>query len=164
MQNVFHNTDEVALVGAEWIDRLKTVARRHPQRRARLCLHRSGGDRLHEMIIALSRDCLFQPHRHPDKSESYHAIDGRLAIVIFDTKGKPVRSLILAPPGKNGTICYRLDTSVYHAVLPLDDIVVFHEVTNGPFVQGDAEIAPWAPHEPTALRVFLNDAVAARAA
>jgi cupin fold WbuC family metalloprotein len=161
MQNVFHNTDDFAQVGPDWIDRLKSVARQSEQRRARLCLHRSNDDRLHEMIIALCSDCLFQPHRHPNKSESFHMIEGRVAIVIFDDAGTPTRSLLLTPPGQGGSLCYRMCTPSFHAVLPLDDVVVFHEITNGPFQQGDAVVADWAPHDPARLRAFLHDAALA---
>jgi cupin fold WbuC family metalloprotein len=155
MQNVFHNTDDWALVGSDWIGRLKAAAMQSTQRRARLCLHRSGDDALHEMIIALCGDCLFQPHRHPNKTESFHAIEGRLGVVIYDREGTALRSLLLTPPGQGGLICYRLCTPAFHAVLPLDDVVVFHEITNGPFRQGDAITAEWAPSEPGQLREFL---------
>jgi hypothetical protein len=46
-------------------------------------------------------------------------------------------------------------------VLPLDEVVVFHEITNGPFQQGDAVVADWAPHDPPRLRAFLHDAALA---
>jgi hypothetical protein len=49
----------------------------------------------------------------------------------------------------------------FHTVLPLDDVVVFHETTNGPFEKSDALLAEWAPSEPGALRSFLQEAVVA---
>jgi cupin fold WbuC family metalloprotein len=161
IQNVFHNSDDFVMVGPEWIGRLKAAALQSPLRRARLCLHRSSDDKLHEMIIALARDCLFQPHRHPGKTESFHMIDGRLAVVIFEEDGRPLRSLLLTPPRQGGVICYRLCVPAFHTVLPLDDVVVFHETTNGPFEKGDALLAEWAPSEPGALRSFLQEAVVA---
>jgi len=160
-QNVFHNEDDYAIVGPDWIERLKTVALKSPLRRSRLCLHRSDDDKLHEMIIALARDCLFQPHRHPVKSESFHMIAGRLVIVIFEDDGTPVRSILLSPPGGGGVICYRLCTPTFHAVLPLDEVVVFHETTNGPFTKNDAVLANWAPKQPDQLRSFLVKAALA---
>lgn len=158
MQNVFRHHNEFALVGAGWIDRLKAASLQSHLRRARLCLHRSDDDLLHEMIIALARDCIFPPHRHPTKTESFHMIEGRLMVVIFDDGGAPLRSLLLTPPGGDGLICYRLCTPKFHAALPLDDVVVFHEVTDGPFVKSDAEFAEWAPKGRDELRMFLYNA------
>jgi cupin fold WbuC family metalloprotein len=163
MQNVFHNQDDYAVVDPQWIDRLMSVALQSPLRRSRLCLHRSDDDKLHEMIIALARDCLFQPHRHPVKSESFHMIAGRLIIVIFKEDGTPIRSLLLSPPGEGGVVCYRLCTPAFHAVLPLDEVVVYHEITNGPFIKNDAVIAEWAPKSGEPLRSFLVNAALAGA-
>jgi cupin fold WbuC family metalloprotein len=155
MQNVFHNQEDYAVVGPEWIERLKSTALQSPLRRSRLCLHRSAEDRLHEMIVALARDCLFEPHCHPTKSESYHMIDGRAIFIIFKDDGSPARSLLLSPPGKGGAICYRLCTPAFHAVLPLDDVVVFHETTNGPFIKNDAMLSDWSPKSHDELQSFL---------
>jgi cupin fold WbuC family metalloprotein len=110
------------------------------------------------MIIALARDCLFPPHRHPSKTESYHMIHGRLVLIIFDDSGTPVRSSLLTPPGQEGIVCFRLGTPAFHAILQLDDVVVFHEVTNGPFRKGEAILAPWSPTEEIPLRIFLENA------
>jgi cupin fold WbuC family metalloprotein len=155
MTNVFHNADDYAVVGPEWIERLKKTALTSPLRRSRLCLHRSDDDKLHEMVIALARDCLFPPHRHTAKSESFHIIDGRLIIVIFKDDGTSLRSLLLTSAGKGGALCYRMCKPSFHAVLPLDEVVVFHEVTNGPFVKNEAVFADWAPTTPNELRSFL---------
>lgn len=158
MQNVFHNADDIAVIGSDWIDRLKGIALTSPLKRARICLHRSDEDCVHEMIIALARDCLFPPHRHVAKNELFHMIEGRLGVVIFNDDGSTRRSFVLAPPGQQGSIAYRLGVSAFHAVLPLDDVVVYHETTNGPFVPGEAIIARWAPADPVALEKFLRGA------
>ena len=159
-QNVFYVSADKTLVGSEWIDQLKNVAVTSPLRRARLCLHQSEQDSLHEMIIALARDCLFPPHRHLVKIESYHMIFGRMVLIIFGDDGTPIWAAVLTSPQQGGPVCYRLGKSLFHAILPLDDVVVFHEVTNGPFNRGEAILAPWAPKESSALRGFLNKAAA----
>jgi cupin fold WbuC family metalloprotein len=160
MQNVFHSDQGYIGVGPDWIERLKDVALKSPLRRARLCLHRSDDDLLHEMIIVLTRACVFRPHRHEAKSESYHMIEGRMLFIMFSNDGAPSAASLLTPPGQNGTVCFRMSDSIYHAVLPIDDIVVYQETTNGPFTPHSATIAPWAPTEPDELRKFLEKAAA----
>jgi cupin fold WbuC family metalloprotein len=161
MQNVFHNDRGCAGVGPEWIERLKVIALASPMRRSRFCLHRSDSDPLHEMIIALASDCIFRPHKHEAKSESYHMISGRMIFIMFNDGGTPMDAALLAPPGQSGTICFRISDPVYHAVLPLDDVVVYQETTSGPFRPGEATIAPWAPADPGELRAFLEKSAAA---
>jgi cupin fold WbuC family metalloprotein len=158
MQNVFHNADDIAVIGSDWIDRLKGIALTSPLKRARICLHRSDEDGVHEMIIALARECLFPPPRHVAKTESFHMIEGRLGVVIFNDDGSVRSGFVLAPPSQRGILAYRLCTSAFHAVLPLDDVVVYHETTNGPFKQGEAIVAPWAPAQDDELRAFLEHA------
>jgi cupin fold WbuC family metalloprotein len=157
-QNVFYNSDNVVTVGPEWLERIKRTAMTSPLRRARLCLHQSADDPVHEMIIALQRDCLFRPHRHPTKVESIHMIEGRVAIVVFDENARPVKSYLLAPPGLPGNVCYRLCASIFHAVLPMDDIVVYQETTSGPFRKGEAVFLPGAPDDHAELKRFLRAA------
>ncbi len=158
MKNVFRHKSAYADVGPEWIERLKEIALTSPLRRSRLCLHKADDDMLHEMIIALAQDCIFPPHRHPSKTESYHMIDGRAVLILFREDGTAVRALLLTPPGQKGIFCFRLGTPAFHALLQLDDVAVFHEVTNGPFRKGEAVLAPWAPTGHLALREFLENA------
>ena len=158
MTNVFYEAVDFAEVGPDWIERLKAMALSSPLRRSRLCLHRSDADSLHEMIIALAYDCLFPPHRHPTKTESYHIIQGRFVLIIFSDEGLPVRSVLLSTAGKGALLCFRLSKPAFHAVLPLDKVVVFHEVTNGPFRKDEAVLASWAPSKSSELRSFLERA------
>jgi cupin fold WbuC family metalloprotein len=117
-----------------------------------------------EMILALRQDVLFRPHRHPNKTESFHLIEGALDIVVFDAGGTPLRKVELAAIGGGKSFYYRLNESLYHAILPRTPLVVFHETTTGPFVRTDADFADWAPQEPAVLREFLENAMKQAAA
>jgi cupin fold WbuC family metalloprotein len=160
MQNVFHSEHGAVGVSPDWIERLKKIALESPMRRARYCLHQSDEDLVHEMIIALARDCLFKPHKHRAKAESYHMIQGRMVFIMFDDEGKPIRVALLTPPGQGGMIAFRIAESIYHAVLPLDELVVYQETTSGPFVKDEATVAPWAPNDIDELRRFLERSAA----
>lgn len=159
MTEVFHHHDDIVTVGPAWLQRLKDAARNSPLRRSRLCLHREGGDAVQEMIIVLMKDVLFRPHRHLNKTESFHIIEGELEVIIFDTDGTPQRVIRMGPANSGHVFCYRLCVSAFHAILPVSDMIVMHETTRGPFVAGEASFAPWAPESGDELRRFLEDSL-----
>jgi cupin fold WbuC family metalloprotein len=159
MTAVFRNIGPVIEVDDATIDMLIEASGTEPKRRARLNLHNSDDDLLHEMIIAFRKDSLNMPHRHVGKSESMHVIRGRVEVIIFDDVGNVTRRVKLRAfdqPRHWGrdsapldlAHVFRMAAPLWHTVIPVDDVVVVHETTNGPFVAGkNMEIPPWAPQE-----------------
>ena len=152
MTAVFRNIGPIIEVDDATIEMLLDAAAAEPKRRARLNMHNSDDDLIHEMIIAFRSDSLNVPHRHVGKSESMHVMRGAVDIVTFDDAGAPQRRIRLA--AKNHPTMYylssicRMSSPIWHTVIPMDDKVVVHETTNGPFVPGkNMEIPPWAPQE-----------------
>ena len=139
---VFYVKDEIVIFTDEMKDFLISRAAKHPKREARLCTHLSPSSTLHEMIIVHSRGNYVPPHKHFNKAESFHLIDGHLAIVIFFENGK-IKQVIHLSDKEN--IYYRLQDSIYHTVVPLSEYVVYHEVTDGPFLVDEKYEATWAP-------------------
>lgn len=134
-------------IGREDIEELKSLAAKNPSRKARLCAHPSAKDPLHEMLIVHMRGAYVRPHKHIGKSESFHMIEGRLDIALFDDAGKVRQVLDLCANRGPGSLYYRLSDSWFHTVIPRSEVVVFHETTNGPFDRKDTVFAPWAPEE-----------------
>ena len=161
--DVFKLNEPIIEIGADWLARLKTAAQQSPLRRARVCLHAAPEDAIQEMIIALCQDTLFRPHRHLDKTESFHIVEGELDLIVFEDTGRPQRVIRMGPMASGKTFCYRLNAPLYHALLPRTPFVIFHETTAGPF-RNDAQFAPWAPEQGPALRAFLEDSIYAGAA
>jgi cupin fold WbuC family metalloprotein len=152
MTAVFRNIGPIIEVDDATIEMLLEAAASEPKRRARLNMHNSDDDLIHEMIIAFRKDSLNMPHRHVGKSESMHVILGRVLVVLFDDHGNETRRIMVygsADYGLNrGSSVFRMAAPIWHTVIPLDDKVVVHEVTNGPFLPGqNMEIPPWAPQE-----------------
>ena len=149
MTAVFRNVGPIIEVDDATIDMLLDAAAAEPKRRARLNLHHDDNDLIHEMIIAFRGDSLNMPHRHHGKSESMHVIKGRVDVVIFDDDGKETRRVRLGARDWRGMpSVFRMAAPLWHTVIPVDDKVVVHETTNGPFVPGkNMEIPPWAPQE-----------------
>ena len=155
---VLYSPGAITQVNRNDIGCLKELAARNPRRRIRLCAHPDTADPLHEMLIVHMRDAYVPPHRHPGKSESFLIIEGELSVVVFDEAGGVTDVIDMGEPGSGRAFYYRLSEARYHTVIATTDVVVFHEVTNGPFRQEDLERAPWAPGEDDleAQRNFLR--------
>lgn len=126
---------------------LKARAARSLRHRARLCAHKSAEDRLHEMLIVLSKQVYIRPHRHTNKSESFHVIQGSAIVIFFNDAGKIEEVIKIGDRESGACFYFRNDDSRYHTQIVTSDFLVFHEITNGPFNPADTIFAPWAPEE-----------------
>ena len=136
--------DFVALDGAS-LEQLREMAERSSLGRARVCAHPSADDPIHEMMIWLTPSTYVRPHRHHGKSESFHVIQGEVDIVLFDESGEIVDLVSLGACGSGRDFYYRLESPLYHTVLPGDGGVLVHETTNGPFDPEEGDFAEWSP-------------------
>ena len=66
---------------------LKHQALANARRRIRVCTHPDTNDRLHEMLIVHTRGTYVRPHKHQNKSESVHIIEGEVDVVFLDDAG-----------------------------------------------------------------------------
>ena len=144
---VFVAKDPIIVLGDEEIAFVRQQALSSPRRRARICAHRHSEDLLHEMIIALSNQTYIQPHRHRQKSESFHIIEGEVDVVLFKDDGAIHEVVRLGSFGSGCACFYRLDSLRYHTLVIRSELLVMHEVTNGPFDRRLTEYAPFAPGE-----------------
>ena len=123
---------------------LKEKALSNERRRARICAHNSNSDALHEMLIAIGRDSYIRPHRHHNKTESFHLIEGSADIVLFSENGSIEDVIKLAP---NANFYYRLDAPRYHTLIIASPLLVIHEITSGPFDSNLTDYAAFSPPE-----------------
>ena len=64
-------------------------------------------------------------------------------IFVFDYNGNIIDSALLLP----GDI-YRIEAEQYHSIMPVTDVVIYHENKPGPFLGDDDSIVPeWAPND-----------------
>jgi cupin fold WbuC family metalloprotein len=144
---VYRTAGDITKVSSREIAFLKSVAALNERKRVRLCAHPDSSDRIHEMLIVHAKAAYVPPHKHINKSESFHIIEGLLKVFLFDEDGVVVDTIEMGEPISGRPFFYRLSSFRYHSVLPESEFVVFHEVTNGPFDRKDMVIAPWAPAE-----------------
>jgi cupin fold WbuC family metalloprotein len=135
---------QVAQADVAW---LKAQAEQTERKRIRLCAHKNVDDSLHEMLIVHTRDTYVRPHKHLDKSESFHVIEGWVDVVLFDDDGEITDVIQMGDYSSGYCFYYRIADPRYHTLLIHSDVLVFHETTNGPFSRSQTAFASWSPTE-----------------
>ncbi len=146
-EEVLYSTESVTRLNRTDIELLKGLASKNQRKRIRLCLHPNTDDHLHEMIIIHSKGDYVRPHKHVGKSESFHVVEGGWRVCFFEDDGRVKDVITMGPPGREEIFCYRLSESWFHTIIPITEMVVFHETTNGPFLREETVFASWAPRE-----------------
>jgi len=144
---IFVAKDPIVIFGDDEIEFVGRQALGNPRKRARICAHRHLEDVCHEMFIALSEYAYIQPHRHHQKSESFHIVKGEVDVVIFEDDGRICEVVRMGSYGSGRACFYRLDSFRFHTLIIRSELLVIHEVTNGPFDRRLTEYAPFAPSE-----------------
>ncbi|MBR0848970.1 WbuC family cupin fold metalloprotein [Bradyrhizobium diazoefficiens] len=144
---VFLAEGPIATIGHEDIELLRTAVRKTPKRRVRINAHPGSSDELHEMMIAIEPGSYIRPHKHPGKSESFHIIEGQVDIVVFGEDGNVERVVSLAAKGGRHPFYYRMSAPHFHTLIIRSDLLVVHEITNGPFLPAGTVYASFAPAE-----------------
>jgi cupin fold WbuC family metalloprotein len=139
--------EEIVTVGPLEIALLKQILETAPRGRVRLCAHSSASDRLHEMFIALAQTTYIRPHKHSNKSESFHVVSGMADVTMLDDRGNILEVVALGEPSSGRAFFYRLQQPIFHTLLIRSDVFIVHEVTNGPLEAADTVFAQWAPEE-----------------
>ena len=143
-EEVFIASDEIVHFGSREVDFIRRCALNNSRGRARICAHKESTDTLHEMLIGIRSDSYIRPHRHENKIESFHLVEGAADIVILKEEGD-IQNIIELGPDQN--FYYRLDTPKYHTLLINSPVLVIHEITNGPFNPIQNNFASFSPPE-----------------
>ena len=141
---VFVVSDEIVSLDSRAFNFIKQRAIQTPRGRARICMHKKSADTLHEMFIGIRSDSYIRPHKHKNKTESFHLVEGNADIIILTDDGEISDIIELSFEKK---IYYRLDTSKYHTLLINSPVLVLHEITNGPFDRLQSDYASFSPEE-----------------
>ncbi|WP_186498488.1 WbuC family cupin fold metalloprotein [Synechococcus sp. A15-24] len=132
-EGVFHVTGPILCLTDEMIDALLVECSSASKKRARINFHPSNKSNVQEMIVALHKSTQIDPHRHLNKSESFHVIQGDVSVAILKEETfEPVQLIHLSAGSSH--CYYRLNEPLYHLVVPMTEFVVMHETTEGPFI------------------------------
>lgn len=144
---IYQSNMEIVKISQDDINFIKNAAKNVERKRARICAHISNDQPLHEMMIALCNDSYIHPHRHLGKSESFHIVEGMVDVVVMNDDGSVKEVVKLGDHSTGRNFYYRLSNAFFHTLIIHTAMLVVHEVTNGPFVQEQTELAPFAPNE-----------------
>lgn len=155
---VFVAQDHLVTVDQNCVESFKQQSMRTSRHRARLCAHKSIESPIHEMFIALTQDAYIRPHRHINKSESFHVIEGTATVVFFDDAGRIEEAIEIGDYRSGKPFYYRNEDARFHTQIVTSNGLVFHETTNGPFNAADTVLAPWSPVESdiAAVKAYLD--------
>jgi cupin fold WbuC family metalloprotein len=143
-QAVFETDADPVVVSPTDIKNLVEAARLAPQGRARLILHPTREDSLHEMVIALPQDSCDHPHINFKSGKSFLALSGQFALICFSNDGSEIKPVVLSAESRwSGARMVRLRKPAWHTIIPLAGDTVFLESIIGPF-EGN-RFAGWFP-------------------
>ena len=146
-KEVLYTGEDLVKVSSADIAILKEKALANERKRIRLCSHKDVSDPLHEMLIVHTKGVYVRPHKHLNKSESVHIVEGSVDIVILDEQGNVTEMIPVGEYASGRKFYYRMATPRYHTMIIHSNFLVFHETTKGPFQRSDTVFAPWAPEE-----------------
>lgn len=149
---VLYPVEDVVVVESSDLAQMKQLALINPRQRIRLCTHHSPSDRLHEMFIVHTSDCYVRPHKHLGKEESMAILEGEVDVVLFHDDGTIRQVIRMGDLNSGKRFYYRLSEPTYHTLLIRSKFLVFHEITEGPFLRAHTVFPEWAPEEQSAGR------------
>jgi cupin fold WbuC family metalloprotein len=158
-EDVLYTLEPIVKVDRDTIAFLESVAKKSSRRQSRLCTHSNESDKVHEMLIIHEKDIYVRPHKHLSKSESFHIMQGEVDIVLFDASGEITSVIELGEYNSGKPFYYRFNIEVYHTVMIISDVAVFHETTLGPFNPEETVYASWAPsvEETSAIKQYIEN-------
>jgi len=139
----FFCKNDIVSIDSQTIDLLIQESRKHQSCDVRISLHKSPEETFHNMIILQNKGNYYRPHKHTNKEETYHIINGKMIAFIFNDHGEILQFDALSSTDK---LMYRIPKNTWHVSYPLSQFVVFHESKPGPFIgQKETIFANWAP-------------------
>jgi len=144
---VFYTNKTIAQIENSDIAFLKANLKKTERKRIRLCTHLNDKDKTQEMFIALSKETYIRPHKHLNKPESLHVLEGSADVVFFDDEGNIKKIIQLSNSSSKSCFYYRINEPTYHTFIINSDVFIFHETTQGPFKKTDSINASWSPKE-----------------
>lgn len=140
---VYYTFEPIFTISERGIRELKSMADTNASGKVRICCHKAKGNLIHEMLIVIKKGSQVKIHKHVNKPEAFHIIEGELCINLFDDFGKRIKSIEMSDYKSGKAFYYRLEDPIFHSVIAVSEHVIFHEITKGPFDPQETIFANW---------------------
>ena len=104
---------------------------------SRYCLHKKTNDKHQEMIIVQKKGKYFPPKKNSLSDQSFLLLKGKLLIIIFSSKGKIKKKIILT----KDNFYLRVKKNTYHCDIPLTNYSIHLETKNCLFTNKTNKLA-----------------------
>ena len=104
---------------------------------SRYCLHKKNKDKHQEMLIVQKKGKFFPPKKNVFSDQSFLLLKGRLLIIIFSSKGRIKKKIILSKKD----FYLRIKKNTYHCDIPLTNYSVHLETKNCLFTKKTNKLA-----------------------
>jgi len=163
MKDIIQNKSVITTYNLSVISKLKKLADKSLNKRSRAIIHLNRDSKVNEMIIVLKKGSYIRPHSHPNgKTESYHVIEGRMDVCIFNNNGKVIKIIEMGNIKSGLEFYYRMNKSTFHMPIAKSNYCIYHEIYSGPFIkEKDVNYSKWSPLESDKEKVkdFIKKAI-----
>ena len=135
----FNISDEFAVLDTKLLNELKKIGQKINST-VRISLHKDSLEQLHNMVIYSKNTQKLNIHKHIDKVETYHIIEGEILIILFDDDGNIDTKVLLS---KDDILMCRVPKNIYHLNFVVGEYAIFHETRRGPFISSDSIVPEW---------------------
>lgn len=142
---VLYNDEPICMLSGADLQELANLGLATKEQRTRLCVHENADSLVHEMFIIHTRDTYVRPHRHRTKSESFQVLQGNASLILFNDAGEITQISALGDVASGDCFYFKMPAKVWHMLVIHSEVLVFKEVTQGPFDSDDCEFPDWAP-------------------
>jgi cupin fold WbuC family metalloprotein len=137
-ERVYYAIRTPAEIACQDLFLLRELARYRKLPFCRVCLHLSDQDPVHEMLMIHTGPMCIGPLRQERKTSlSYHMLDGKAEIGLYDNDGVQLSSCAMSSDDATVPSSVRLDASTFRTIRSLSPYAIFLEVAAGPFVDND---------------------------
>tara|TARA_Y100000817_G_C16663722_1_gene458348 strand:+ start:23 stop:505 length:483 start_codon:yes stop_codon:yes gene_type:complete len=157
MSGVLKNTQNFFYLDSNFLNKIKSEYRNSEKKISRLLLHNSPKDNVQEMIICFGKDTKIYPNCSKGKSESLNVLEGKMKLINFDNNGNVTKKLNMEPLGSSvNPFLYRFNKCEWHTMVAISDLVLVHEILEGPFNNMKNLNPKWVPNTNESLTKFYK--------